>query len=154
MTKRRQKRLMALQAFERLCHGEMEALRDQGRVARAQLESIESRLSAIDGEIQAAEQGMRAAMDRGSPVSVDEFRMTSDYLHQQHLVHRNQEKQRRYAERQLASVQEKIIQQHLKIRGVGQVRRRKLYQLGLELQKQQMIALDEAWIQRQGERDD
>lgn len=154
MFKNKKRRLRALQALENLCNSEMETLKDKGRVAREQLKAVENKLSLIDRDIQQVEERLRAGMDSGRSVSVDEFRMMGDYLLERHHVRLNQERQRQYADKQFEAIGEEIKQQHLKIRGVNRVQSRQARELGFELQKRQIIELDETWLLRQGKDND
>ncbi len=150
MKKIKARRLVALNAFGKFCDIEMNILKVEDRMAREQLESIERDLFGINQEMRQIEEQLRAELDCGHSVSVDNLRGVSEYLQKKHQVHLNKERQRHYAEKQCGDTNEKIKQQQLKISGLDKVKLRKIREFCFEIQKQQGIELDEAWLQRQG----
>ena len=146
-------RLHAFHSLKRLYNLEMEALQSSGLHAREQLYTIEDGLENLDREIDLLEEKTRVDMAQGQSIAIDGWQLTQDYIQKKHTVRLSKDKQRQQAEKQVELLTDQMKQQHLQIRGVNKMHKRRLKGLQVEMERRQLTELDESWLQRQGKND-
>ncbi|WP_316369621.1 hypothetical protein [Candidatus Thiodiazotropha sp. CDECU1] len=149
MEKRIKQRIGALKTLNGRMNSEMAGLRQTRRQADDRLHVIKEKLSVIDEEIGEAERCLRSALDPGSDLALDEYQMLIDYLDYQQRIRFNNERQQGFAQVRLEKIEEEMIQQGLKIRGMENLLERRARELALAKEHKQLSLLDEMWLQKQ-----
>jgi hypothetical protein len=151
MENRKKQRITALKAVNGLMNVEMSGLRLQQRKADEQLSDLKQKQTQIDGEIGAVECRLRAALDSGANLIIDEYRMLISYLDYKQRTRINNERQQKFARERLKRVEDEMIHQGLLIRGIENLLKRRHKELQLETENKQLSLFDDAWLERQGD---
>ncbi|MES9816762.1 MAG: hypothetical protein AB2794_04635 [Candidatus Thiodiazotropha endolucinida] len=149
MESRNKRRIGALEAMNGWMNVELSELRLTQRQANERLQVLEEKLLEIDSEINEAEHCLRSAVDPGAKLVLEEYQMLFAYLDHKQRLRVNNERQHGYARERLEKIENEMIQQGLKIRGMENLLERRLRELALDNENKQLTLLDEIWLQIQ-----
>jgi hypothetical protein len=149
MENRKKRRIGALEALNGWMNIEMSDLCQTQRQANDRLLHLEERLKEIDGEISEAECCIRSAIDPEANLALEEYQMLVAYLDQKQRIRVNNERQHGFARDRLKKIEGDMSRQGLKIRGMENLLQRRLRELELDKENEQLSLLDEAWLQKQ-----
>ncbi|MGD8911369.1 MAG: hypothetical protein PVJ68_01325 [Candidatus Thiodiazotropha sp.] len=149
MDNRKKRRIEALEAMNGWMNIEMSDLRQTQRQANDRLHVLAERIKVIDGEISEAESCVRAALDPGANLILEEYQMLLTYLDHKQRIRVNNERQHGFARDRLVKIEDEMTQQGLKIRGMENLLERRQRELELDKDNKQLSLLDEAWLQKQ-----
>ena len=149
MKNRLKRRIGALKALNGRMNIEMADLRQTHRQADDRLQVLEEKLTLIDGEISEAERCVRSALEPGTNLMLEEYRMLLAYLDHKQRIRFNNERQHGFARDRLEKIEDEMTQQGLKIRGMENLLERRLRELALDNENKQLLLLDETWLQNQ-----
>jgi hypothetical protein len=151
MESRKKRRIGALEAMNGWMNVEMSNLRQTQRQANDRLQVLENKLTEIDSEISEAEHCVKAALDPGARLALEEYQMLLSYLDHKQRLRVNNERQHGFARDRLEKIEDEMTQQGLKIRGMENLLTRRLRELELDRENKQLSLLDEAWLQKLGD---
>lgn len=130
-------------------NAEMSGLHQEQSQADRRLRDLERRLTEIDGDISEVEGRARTALDPGTSLVLEEYRMLLAYLDHKQRMRVSNERQEGFARERLEKIENEMTRQGLKIRGMENLLERRLKELQLEMENKRLALLDEAWLQRQ-----